>query len=115
MLNFEKLRVWQKSIEYAHLLVLIADNLPQKYQFSFADQLRRAALSIASNIAEGVGRASHRDRANFYSIAKGSVYETVNIVKLLEKLNLIDSKKFELIEIYNSAEEIVKMLYGLSR
>lgn len=115
MLNFEKLLVWQKSIEYAYLLVLIADNLPQKYQYSFSDQLRRAALSIASNIAEGAGRQGHRDRANFYSIAKGSVYETVNIVKLLEKLNLVDVKRFNLGKIYLNAEEIVKMLYGLAK
>lgn len=115
MLNFEKLRVWQKSIEYAYTLVLIADNLPHKYQYSFADQLRRSALSIASNIAEGAGRSSHRDRANFYSIAKGSVYETVNILKLLEKLDLISKNKFDLDKIYLVAEEIVKMLYGLSR
>lgn len=65
MLNFEKLLVWQKSLEYARTLVLIADSLPQKYQYSFADQLRRAALSIASNIAEGAGRQSYRDRAIF--------------------------------------------------
>lgn len=115
MLNFEKLHVWQKSIEYAHLLVLIADSLPQKYQFSFADQLRRAALSIASNIAEGAGRQSKRDRSNFYSIAKGSLYETVNIVKLSEKLHLVDLRRFNLMEIYSDAEEIVKMLYGLSK
>lgn len=115
MLNFERLLVWQKSIEYAHLLVRIADALPQRYQFSFSDQLRRAALSIASNIAEGAGRQSQRDRANFYSIAKGSVYETVNILKLLEKLCLVDSKRFTLTEIYSDAEEIVKMLYGLSK
>jgi four helix bundle protein len=114
MLNFEKLRVWQKSIEYAHTLVLIADNLPSRYQFSFADQLRRSALSIPSNIAEGAGRKGYRDRSNFYSIAKGSVYETVNIIKLLEKLELI-SKQFKQQEIYLNAEEICKMLYGLSK
>jgi four helix bundle protein len=114
MLNFEKLKVWQKSIEYAHGLIIIADNLPPKYQYSFADQLRRSALSVASNIAEGAGRNSHKDRVNFYSIAKGSVYETVNILKLLEKLGLIDKSKSDLDKIYLSAEEIVKMLYGLS-
>lgn len=110
MLNFEKLIVWQKAIDYAEKLVRIADGLPQKYQYSFADQLRRAALSIPSNIAEGSGRNTSRDRANFYSIAKGSVYETVNIVKLLEKLGLV-----KVVEIYEKAEEICKMLYGLGR
>ncbi|KKU27586.1 MAG: 30S ribosomal protein S23 [Candidatus Amesbacteria bacterium GW2011_GWA2_47_11b] len=110
MLNFERLIVWQKAIDYAEKLVRIADSLPQKYQYSFADQLRRAALSIPNNIAEGAGRSTSRDRANFYSIAKGSVYETVNIVKLLEKLGLV-----QVTELYEVAEEICKMLYGLAK
>ena len=113
--NFEKLNVWQKSMDLAVILVQIADSLPQKYQFSFGDQLRRAGLSMPSNIAEGAGRRGIRDSANFYSIAKGSVYEAVNIVKLLERLNLSNEKRFDLERIYSEAEEIVKMLYGLSR
>lgn len=115
MLNFEKLVVWQKSLAFAEMLVLIADSLPQKYQFSFGDQLRRAGLSIPSNIAEGAGRKGLRDSANFYSIARGSVYESINILKLLERLDLIDKSKFNLEDIYQRAEEICKMLYGLSR
>jgi len=113
MLNFERLLVWQKAISYAEILVRIADSLPQKYQYSFADQLRRAALSVPSNIAEGAGRQSQRDRSNFYAIAKGSVYETVNIVKLLEKLEGI--REFEFDKVYLLAEEICKMLYGLAK
>lgn len=112
MMHFEKLIVWNKSIEYAEKLVRIADSLPQKYQFSFSDQLRRAGLSIPNNIAEGAGRTTLRDRANFYSIAKGSVYETVNILKLLERLEVV--KDFDFKSLYDSAEEICKMLYGLS-
>lgn len=111
MLHFEKLIVWQKALDYAHKLVLIADSLPNRYQFSFGDQLRRAALSIPSNIAEGSGRTTHKDRANFYAISKGSVYESVNILKLLEKLNLLTHSPTE---IYFQAEEICKMLYGLA-
>jgi four helix bundle protein len=84
MLTFEKLDVWKKAIMYARDLVRIADGLPAKYQYSFADQLRRAALSIPSNIAEGVGRKGRRDMVNFYTISRGSVYESVNILKLLE-------------------------------
>ncbi len=110
MLHFEKLVVWQKSIDYAKLLVLLADTLPSKYQYSFSDQLRRAALSIPSNIAEGAGRTSKKDRNHFYAIAKGSVYETVNILKLLESLGIGTYQ-----HMYEKAEEIVKMLYGLSK
>lgn len=113
--NFEKLNVWQKAMELAVILVQIADNLPQKYQFSFGGQLRRAGLSMPSNIAEGAGRRGVRDSANFYSIAKGSAYEAVNVVKLLERLNLIDEKRLDLESIYSKAEEVVKMLYSLSR
>jgi len=116
MLNFERLVVWQKAIAYAETLVLIADSLPAKYQYSFADQLRRAGLSIPSNIAEGAGRKGLRDSANFYSIAKGSVYESVNILKLLERLNHFKAPcKFNLDTIYFNAEEICKMLYGLGK
>ena len=115
MLSFERLKVWEKALMFAKTLVIIADKLPTRYQFSFADQLRRAALSIPSNIAEGVGRKSHRDSSNFYSISRGSVYESINIIKLLEVLNepSLDVDKLE--NLYSEAEEIVKMLYGLSK
>jgi len=99
----------------AVVLVQISDSLSSKYQYSFSDQLRRAALSIPSNIAEGAGRKGLRDTANFYSIAKGSLYESVNIIILLEKLSLIDLKKFDLKFVYSEAEEIVKMLYVMSK
>lgn len=115
MLSFEKLIVWQKAIIFAKRLVAIADKLPQKYQYSFADQLRRAALSIPSNIAEGAGRRGRRDMGNLYTIARGSVYESVNIVKLLEKLDETSLKDENLEELYFQAEEIVKMIYGLSK
>jgi len=115
MLHFEKLNVWSKSIDYAVKLIQIADSLPQKYQFSFADQLRRAALSIPSNIAEGVGRSGKRDRANFYSISKGSVYESVNILKLLERIHIEVFRHVSINGLYDKAEEICKMLYGLSK
>ena len=101
-------------MDMAETLVRIADSLPKVYQFSFADQLRRAALSVPSNIAEGAGRQGHRDRANFYSMAKGSVYEAINVVELLKRLDLVDSK-FNLDKIYVDAEEICKMLYGLGK
>ena len=114
MLSFEKLQVWKKAIVLAKTLVEIADALPQKYQFSFADQLRRAALSVPSNIAEGAGRKTRRDAANFYSISRGSVYESINIVKLLETLGAVDSIRLDLERVYQDSEEICKMLYGLS-
>lgn len=111
MLSFENLKVWQRSLKLARDLVIIANNLPHKYQYSFSDQLRRAALSIPSNIAEGAGRKSKKDSVNFYSIARGSLYESINILKLLEELKEVTAVD----RIYSESEEIVKMLYGLSK
>lgn len=73
MFTFEKLEVWKRSLDFANRMFDIADNLPQTYQFSLGEQLRRAALSIPTNIAEGGGRESVKERARFYGIAKGSV------------------------------------------
>ena len=114
MLYFEKLIVWQRAMDLSVYLVQIADSLPQKYQYSFSDQLRRAALSIPNNIAEGAGRKGKKDSANFYTISKGSAYESINIVILLEKLKLIDEERFNTKKIHEEAEEIVKMLHGLA-
>ena len=113
MLYFEKLLVWQKSINFAADCVKIANSLPRKYQYSFTDQLVRASLSVPSNIAEGSGRGTKRDQANFYAIAKGSLYETVNILKLLEKVGDLNSTALK--KLYLEAEEIAKMLHGLIR
>ena len=113
MFKFQTLEVWKKSVEFANLMIEVAEQLPQKYQYSFGDQLRRAGLSIPNNIAEGNGRKTDKDSNNFYSISKGSVYECINILVILSKRNLIDWKKFNRERLYRLAEEIAKMLHGL--
>ena len=113
MFKFQTLKVWGKAVEFANVIIEIADNLPQKYQYSFGDQLRRAGLSVPNNIAEGSGRRQGKESKNFFNIAKGSVYECINILVILNKRNLIDWKKFGREEIYRQADEICKMLSGL--
>jgi four helix bundle protein len=61
MFKFQTLEVWKKSVELTDLMIAIADALPQRYQYSFGDQLRRASLSVPNNIAEGNGRKSKRE------------------------------------------------------
>jgi len=94
-------------------MIEIADALPQKYQFSFGDQLRRAGLSVPNNIAEGNGRKFKKEASHLYNISKGSLYECINILVILNKRNLINWKKFNREYIYKLAEEIAKMLTGL--
>lgn len=111
MFNFQKLNVWIKAKKYGTELYKISDRLPSKYRFSFADQLIRAGLSITNNIAEGCGRSTKLDQKHFYVMAKGSVYETVNILTVLNDLGFIVSD--DLKRLTCEAEEICKMLSGL--
>ncbi len=115
MFRFQTLEVWKKSVEFADLMISVAELLSNRYQYSFGDQLRRAGLSVPNNIAEGNGRRSVKEANNFYNISKGSVYECVNILVILSKRGLIDWKKFDRNQIYNLAEDLAKMLSGLMK
>lgn len=109
--KFERLEVWQLSIDFAHAMVLLANRLPNEYRYSLADQIRRAAISIPTNIAEGAGRETPKNQANFYRIAKGSAYEVVSLLVLTEKFGLISKPDYQ--EHYNKANKIAAMLNGL--
>lgn len=110
--GFEKLEVWKRSLVFADVMFELADGLPRAYQFSLGEQLRRAALSIPTNIAEGTGRESGREKARFYGIAKGSVYEVVSLLAMLGKRGCLDRETY--CRHYQEANEIAAMLAGLS-
>lgn len=110
--KFEKLDVWKRSINYANELFQVADTLPQKYQFSLGEQLRRAALSIPTNIAEGSGRDSSKSRSHFYRIAKGSVYETVSLLVMIGKRGNLSREAYQ--THYTEANEIAAILTKLA-
>lgn len=78
---FEKLIVHQKSVTFADACCTLTKDFPRGY-FFLADQLNRAALSIAANIAEGNGRFTKPDRKNFFGIARGSVQECVPLLNV---------------------------------
>ena len=75
MFNFEKLEVWQKAIDFADLIYSETRAFPSDERFGLTNQLRRAAGSISSNIAEGSSRSSKSDFARFVEIATGSVFK----------------------------------------
>ena len=70
MFNFEKLEVWQKAIDFADLVYNYTRNYPTDERFGLTNQMRRAAVSISSNIAEGTSRMSQTDFARFIEIAR---------------------------------------------
>lgn len=113
MFKFQKLEVWKKSIDFGRLGYRIAEDFPAKLQYSFGDQLRRALLSISNNIAEGSGRETIKEQSNFYNMAKGSVYEVVNILVFVSQVDLLNISEDEKRNIYNLADEICRMLSGL--
>ena len=111
MFKFEKMIAWQKGVDLVDQAFGISDNWPQRYQFSLGEQLRRAALSITNNLAEGSGRISPGHRRNFYDSAKGSVYEVVSILTIANKRNLVDREVLN--RLYQHADELASIISGL--
>ena len=109
--NFKDLQVWQKADILVHQIYDCADFFPKKYSFVLTSQLRRAALSIPTNIAEGCASAHSKELIQFLNIALRSLSETHYLLLFAFKRNLINEdilKKFE-----NDIEEINKMTGAL--
>jgi four helix bundle protein len=110
MFKFEKLSVWQKSIAFADLIYTATRPFPVDERFGLTNQIRRAATSIASNIAEGSAR-SDPDFSRFLGYAAGSLYEVVTQSHVARRQGFLSEEQFA--SIYADAEEISRMLSGL--
>ena len=108
--QFEKLLVYQKSVDFADVVCSATEQFQRGYGF-LVEQLNRAALSISANIAEGNGRFTKADRKNFFIIARGSVQEYVPLLELARRRGSLDEAKHA--ELKSQLEEISKMLSGL--
>ena len=113
MFNFEKLEVWQKAIDFAALVYNETRAFPTEERFGLTNQLRRAAISISSNIAEGSSRSSKNDFARFAEIAAGSVFEVVSQAFIARRQNFLSEDQFR--KIYADAEELSRMPSGLRK
>ena len=107
---FEKLIVYQKSVDFADKVCATTENFPRGYGF-LVDQLNLASLSIAANIAEGNGRFTKADRRNFFIIARGSIQECVPLLELSVRRSLLTPADHESLK--SNLEEIARMLSGL--
>ena len=109
--SFRELKVWQKAMELTDAVYDLVRQFPADERFALSDQLRRAVVSIPSNIAEGFGRDTHKDFAHFLSQARGSLYETDTQLEIAARRGFIkiDSVPTSLID------EIKRMLSSLSR
>ena len=111
MFRFEKLGVWQKSVDFADRVYEVTRGFPADERYGLTSQLRRAAVSISSNIAEGSGRSSDKDFAHFVQIAYGSVMEVVSQIHIAKRQTMLTEDAFQ--NLYSQANEISRMLSGL--
>ena len=106
---FKNLIVWQKAMELVRVVYQISKSFPADERYALTDQLRRAVVSIPSNIAEGNGRASNKDYAHFLAIARGSLFETMTQIQVAEDLGYIGEHE----DFDNLAEDVGRMITSL--
>lgn len=111
--SFEKLNVWQEAkklvIDVYHLL----DEFPKFEKYALCDQIRRAIVSVPSNIAEGSGRKSLKEQIRFLEISYGSLMETYNQLLIAIELTYITEESVEAIK--PRIDSVAKMINGLSK
>ncbi|MBI2512619.1 MAG: four helix bundle protein [Opitutae bacterium] len=112
MFNFEKLEVWQKSVSFAGLVHRATRTFPSDERFGLTNQIRRAATSISSNVAEGSARPP-ADFAKFIGYASGSLCEVVTQATIARNESFLSPPDYA--AIYRDAEEINRMLSGLRK
>jgi len=111
--SYQNLEVWQRSIELTVRVYGLCKLLPKEELYALSDQIKRAAVSVPSNIAEGAGRNSNKEFKYFLSVANGSAFELQTQLLLIGNLELTDNKKLQpLIEL---CIEIQKMNYSLQK
>ena len=109
--QYRNLIVWQKSMQFSRQVYRLIERFPAAEKYALSDQVRRAVVSVHSNIAEGCGRASNRDYAHFLSIARGSLYETMTQLEMAKELGYLET----IDEVETLAAEISRMLTTLMK
>ncbi len=110
--SHKDLTVWQKSMDLVVLVYKLMEQLPKEERYSLCDQIRRSAVSIPSNIAEGKSRNSIKEYKQFVGIAKGSAAELETQLLICERIGYLD--KEELSEVMGLLDEVSKMLAKLN-
>ena len=111
--SFEKLKVWQQSRTLVKNTYIILSQFPKIEQYALCDQMRRAAISIPSNIAESCGRTSDKEKSHFLDYALGSSMELYCQYTLALDLGYITHETFEALTI--EIREISRMISGLKK
>lgn len=111
MHNFKELRVWKESIELAKLVYIISAKFPVDEKYGLKSQVNRAVVSVASNIAEGAGRGSNKEFAQFLKIALGSAFEVETQMILAEAFGFVTESDNK--QLMDQVSGVQRMLNGL--
>ena len=109
--NYRDLIVWQKAMDLVEKVYLGTKSFPKEELYGLTNQLRRACVSIPSNIAEGQGRRTDKDYANFLFIARGSLHEVETQILIAERLQFIDKLAVQVL--LDSSAEVGRLINGL--
>ena len=114
MRNFRELDIWKNGIEIVKMVYLTTNSLPNNEVYGLSSQIKRAAVSIPSNIAEGCSRSSQKDFKRFLEISLGSAFEVETQLEIIKQLNLIPIKNIDpIISSINNEQKKISKLIGL--
>lgn len=110
--DFRELKVWQKAMDLTVEIYSLVKLLPREEEFALSGQMRRAAVSVPSNIAEGQGRESMKEFIRFIAVARGSLRELSTQLEISVRVNYLEQS--QTVKANNLIEEIDKMLNALA-
>ncbi|MBT3382403.1 MAG: four helix bundle protein [Prolixibacteraceae bacterium] len=113
MKKFKNLKVWQKGMDLVKNVYKSSKNFPKEELFGLTSQIRRSAISIPSNVAEGSGRGTDKDFKRFLDIAVGSSYELETQIIIANELKFLSENDFN--DLSLKVNEIQKMIAGLHK
>ena len=113
MNNLNDLKIWKKAVELSVEIYSLTNSFPEIEKFGLINQMRRASVSIASNIAEGAGRNSKKEFKHFLAISHGSSYELLTQLEISFKLKFCSEDEF--LHLQNKIIEIQKMNFALQQ
>lgn len=110
MTNYKSLDAWKKAMELVKEIYLLTKSFPKEELYALTSQTKRAAVSIPSNIAEGMGRNYKKDTIQFLHISRGSIYELETLLNIAVMVEIIKEEKFT--DICSKLDECVRILNG---
>ncbi|MGI8919448.1 MAG: four helix bundle protein [Pyrinomonadaceae bacterium] len=109
----QRLDLWKRSIDFVVAIYRVTDRFPKEEKFGLTSQLRRAAVSVAANIAEGAAKTSTKDFRRYLSNSQGSTSEIETELLIALRLNYLDESDFKLLS--KDLDDVGRMITGLSR